>query len=221
MEFPQWVVDRVMARQGRLHPHDAFKASETAFVVVDLQNFFTQPGFMGECKFAPATFPAVNRLASALRQAGGHVIWVQTCSDNADEFWSHFHNEMMLPDRSQRRLDEMSVGHPGYELAPGLDARPEDTRVIKRYYSALSPGSSNLQDVLQEKGIKTVLIGGTTTNVCCESTARNAMMMDYRTIMVHDALSAFSPQEHEFALCQWMLYFGDVLGADEVVSRLT
>jgi nicotinamidase-related amidase len=56
--------------------------------------------------------------------------------------------------------------------------------------------------------------------VCCESTARNAMMLNYRSIMVHDALSAFTSQEHEFALQAWMLYFGDVLSSDEVIARL-
>lgn len=220
MEFPKWVTDRVIARQGKLHAYDHFKPEETAFVVVDLQNFFTQPGYMGECKAAPATFPAVNKLANALREAGGHVIWVQTCADNADTFWAHFHHDMLKPELSQRRLTEMSVDHPGYELAADLDAAPTDTRVVKRYYSALAPNSSNLHEVLQDKGVKNVLIGGTTTNVCCESTARNAMMLNYRSIMVHDALSAFTPQEHEFALQAWMLYFGDVLGADEVIARL-
>jgi isochorismate hydrolase len=47
------------------------------------------------------------------------------------------------------------------------------------------------------------------------------MMMDYATIMVEDALSAFTPQEHVQALQNWMLFFGDVLQADEVVERLS
>src|SRR5690606_41886216 len=73
VEFPQWVVDRVIARQGVLHPYDAFDPRRTAFVVVDLQNYFTQPQFQGYCAAAQAVFPAVNRLAGALRRAGGLV----------------------------------------------------------------------------------------------------------------------------------------------------
>src|SRR5690606_5237736 len=114
-----------------------------------------------------------------------------------------------------------SAQHSGFQLAAQVNASEADTRVIKKYYSALASGSSNLHDVLQEKGVKNVLIGGTTTNVCCESTGRNAMMLNYRTIMVHDALSAFSPQEHEFSLHAWMLYFGDVLGTDDIINRLS
>jgi len=220
VKFPQWVVDRVLARQGVLHPYDVLDATRTAFVVIDLQNYYTQPGFQGQCAAAPATFPAVNRLANALRAAGGLVVWIQTCSDGADSFWSHHHRHMLTPERSERRLRELSADHEGYALASGLDVDAGDVRVLKRCYGALAPGSSTLNDVLEGNGIRNVLIGGTATNVCCESTARDAMMMDYATIMVHDTLSSFTEQEHVNALHNWMLYFGDVLGTQEVLDRL-
>lgn len=220
MEFPDSVVQRVLARQGCLHPYDRLEPARTAFVVIDMQNYYTQPGYLGECAASRATFPAVNRLAGALRAAGGHVIWVQTCSDGADSFWSHHHAYMLTPERSARRLRELARTHPGFELAPGLEPAPEDGRVVKRCYSALAPGSSRLDEVLRARGITHVLVGGTVTNVCCESTARDAMMMDYASIMVHDALSAVTREEHEFSLQQWMLFFGDVLGVEEVIERL-
>lgn len=220
MQFPQWVVDRVVARQGCLHPYEHLPAAETAFVVIDLQNYYTQPGYLGECAAARATFPAVNRLADALRAAGGHVVWVKTCSDGADQFWSHHHKHMLTPERSARRLKELSASHSGFQFPDTLHISPEDTQVVKRCYSALAPGSSGLHDVLQSKGINYVLIGGTVTNVCCESTARDAMMLDYATIMVHDTLSAVTPHEHEQSLQGWMLFFGDVLDTDQVIERL-
>ncbi|GAA5233963.1 cysteine hydrolase [Verticiella sediminum] len=220
MQFPDWVVERVIARQGRLHPYPELDARHTAFVVVDLQNYYTQPGFQAECAAARATLPAVNRLAAALRAAGGHVVWVQTCADGADDFWSHHHGVMLTPERSRRRLRELAASHAGFQLHPGLDVQPQDARVVKRCYSALAPGSSNLHEVLRAKGVTSVLVGGTCTNVCCESTARDAMMMDYATIMVDDCLSALTPFEHEHALNNWMLFFGDVLDSGEVMGRL-
>lgn len=87
-------------------------------------------------------------------------------------------------------------------------------------YVALTPGSSNLDAVLGERGIDTVLLGGAATNVCCESTGRDAMMMDYRSIMVSDALASFTEAEHVAALHNWMLYFGDVLDTAGVIQRL-
>ena len=155
-----------------------------------------------------------------MREAGGHVIWVQTSSDGADDFWSHHHAYMLTPERSARRLRELASTHPGFQLAPGLEVAPDDVRVTKRCYSALVPGSSPLDAVLRERGVTHVLIGGTVTNVCCESTARDAMMMDYATVMVHDALSAVTPQEHEQSLQNWLLFFGDVLGTQEIAERL-
>jgi len=217
IEFPQWVVDRVVARQGRLHAYERLEPKRTAFVVVDLQNYFMMPGYQGECAPSRATIPAVNRLAGALRERGGTVVWVQTCSDGADVFWSHHHREMLTPERSARRLRELSAAHAGFALHPELDARPEDPRVVKRCYSAFTPGSSSLAEVLRERGIDTILVGGTVTNVCCESTARDAMMMDFRTVMVDDALSAVTPDEHFHSLCHWILFFGDVLAVDDVI----
>jgi nicotinamidase-related amidase len=220
MIFPPWVVERVIARQGTLHPYPEFNAAKTAFVIIDLQNYYTQPGFQGECAAARDTFEQVNALADALRAAGGHIVWVQTCSDGADQFWSHHHQHMLTPERSARRLRELSGTHAGFQFPPGLSVNPQDSRVIKKTYSALAPGSSRLHELLQAQGISTVLVGGTVTNVCCESTARDAMMMDYATIMVHDALSAVTPEEHVNSLHNWMLFFGDVLGTDEVIKRL-
>ncbi|MFI5444969.1 cysteine hydrolase family protein [Polaromonas sp. UC242_47] len=220
MEFPQWVVDRVIARQGCLHPYPTLEANKTAFVIIDLQNYYTQPGYLGECAPARATFDAVNRLADRVRSIGGHVIWVQTSSDGADQFWSHHHAKMLTPERSARRLRELGSKHPGFEIAPGLHPSPDDLRVVKRCYSALTPGSSRLDEVLKERGVTTVLVGGTVTNVCCESTARDAMMMDYATIMVADALSAVTPEEHTQSLYNWMLFFGDVLPTCEVIKCL-
>lgn len=220
MQFPQWVTDRVLTRQGVLHPYDEFQARQTALVVIDMQNYYTQPGYLGECAAARDTIPAINRLAAALRDAGGLVVWVQTSSDDADVFWSHHHRYMLTPERSARRLRELGTSHPGHALAPALNVQDTDARVIKRCYSALSPGSSNLDPVLRSRGIDTVLIAGTATNACCESTGRDAMMMDYRTIMVDDALSSFTDVEHVNALHNWILFFGDVLNTDEVIERL-
>jgi nicotinamidase-related amidase len=220
MEFPQWVVDRVMARQGRLQATETLDPARTAFVVVDLQNYYMMPGYQGECPPSRAIIGKVNRMAASLRAAGGTVIWIQTSADGADEFWSHHHSLMLTPERSQRRLRELASGTPGFALHPDLDARPEDPRVIKRCYSALVEGSSDLAAQLRQRGIENVLIGGTTTNVCCESTARDAMLMDFRTVMVEDALAAYTEQEHNFSLHSWLLYFGDVMDVAQVEKAL-
>ncbi|WMD18675.1 isochorismatase family cysteine hydrolase [Achromobacter seleniivolatilans] len=220
MEFPQWVQDRVIARQGCLHPYDELPAGRLAVVVVDMQQYFTMPGYQGECAPAREIIDPINRLCDAVREAGGVIVWVQTASDNADAFWSHHHSVMLTPERSARRLQTLRSDAPGYALHPDLHAHDTDLRVTKRFYSAMAPGSSELEPLLRGLGIDTLLITGTVTNVCCESTARDAMMRNFRTIMVDDALAAVTPAEHEHALHGWLLFFGDVLTVDEVTARL-
>ena len=220
MQFEPWIVERVKARQGVLHPYDTLDAATTAFVVVDLQKYYTQPGFQGECAPARGIFDNVNKLAAAMRAHGGKVVWIKTNADGADQFWSHHHRHMLTPERSARRLLELSASHEGFEMPDTLDVQESDLIVVKRCYSALAPGASELDAVLKAHGIRTVLIGGTVTNVCCESTARDAMMLDYATIMVDDALAAVTPYEHEHSLNNWMLFFGDVLTVNGVVERL-
>jgi ureidoacrylate peracid hydrolase len=65
-----------------------------------------------------------------------------------------------------------------------------------------------------------VLIAGTATNVCCESSARDAMMLDYRVIMLSDANAASTDEEHAATLDTFILFFGDVMTADEAIGRL-
>ena len=73
---------------------------------------------------------------------------------------------------------------------------------------------------LTEAGVDTVLIAGVATNVCCEATARDAMMLDFRVVLVSDCLAALSDDEHRATLETFIQQFGDVLTADEVVGVL-
>ena len=153
MEFPQWVRDRVVARQGCLHPYDELPASRLAVVVIDMQQYFTLPGYQGECAPAREIIGPINRLCEAVRAAGGTIVWVQTASDNADSFWSHHHGVMLTPERSARRLQTLRRDSPGFALHPDLRAHDSDLRVVKRFYSAMAPGSSELEPLLRRRGL--------------------------------------------------------------------
>lgn len=220
MEFPQWVVDRVVARQGSLHPHSKLDGHKLAFVIVDMQNYFLLPEFPAAVPSAPATIPAINKLCAAVRAAGGLVIWVQTSSENSDVQLSVHYSETVTPERKRRRMESLAPASPGYALHRALDVQSEDARIQKLCYSALVQGSSKLKELLDQCGVETLLIGGTATNVCCDSTARDAVMQNYRVIMVEDALSAFTLHEHEWTLQNWILFFGDVLLVRDVAELI-
>ncbi len=213
-------VARVMNRIGKPHPFDAIDARRTALLVIDMQNYFVKAGFQGEVPLARAIMPAINRLAAALRQRGGHVVWIRNSTTNTRQSWSNLHDWMATPDRMRRRYESMEEGHEGFAFWHLNDISPEDAQLTKTRYSAFIQGSSALEQHLRERRLDTALITGTATNVCCESTARDAMMLNFKTIMVADATAADSDEEHNAALSAFYGQFGDVQTVDEVLLSL-
>ena len=216
----QSVKDRVLRRQGKLLSHDAIDAGQTALLVIDMQNYFVAEGFPAEVPVARAIVPNINRMAKAMRASGGAVAWIQTTSTGALECWGNHHTYMLTPERVARRLAGLDEASDGYKLFPALEPMPTDLRVKKIKYSAFIAGSSDLDVELRQRGIDNLLVTGTATNVCCESTARDAMMLDYRVVMLSDANAALTEEEHAASLNNCMLFFGDVMNTDEAIAKL-
>ena len=171
-KMPDEIVDRVVARVGRPHPFDRLTPERTALVVIDMQNYFMKPGYMGEVPLARGIVPTANRLAAGVRAVGGHVV------------------------------------------------DPADAQIVKKRFSAFIQGSSSIDAHLQARGIDTVLIAGTATNVCCESSARDAMMLNYKVVMISDATATYTDVEHQAALASFYAIFGDVQTTDEALASL-
>ncbi|MDP2355065.1 MAG: isochorismatase family cysteine hydrolase [Beijerinckiaceae bacterium] len=218
--MPQEIVSRVTARAGRPHPFDVLTAARTALLVIDMQNYFMKPGYPGETPTARTIVPGVNQLAAALRRMGGIVVWIKNSATDTRENWSVLHRELMTPEKQKARYEALSEDHEGHELWPMLDVKSEDVQMVKKRFSAFIQGSSDLGAFLHVRGFDTVLIAGTATNICCESTARDAMMLNFRTVMVSDALAAYSDAEHAAALMNFYTVFGDVQSIDETIASL-
>lgn len=219
--MPSWVAETALARKGRAHPYETLDPARTALVVVDLQNAFMLPGVAhSPCLQSQAIVPNVNRLAAAVRDTGGAVVWIQTeYTDETLKSWSTYY-EALAPARRAKRREALSRGGKGFELWDGLEVKPDDLKVIKMRFSAFIQGSSDLEPVLRQRGIDTVLITGTTTDVCCESTARDASMLNFRTIMVTDGTASPRDELHNASLCAFYLNFGDVMSTDMLVDCL-
>ena len=213
-------LERMKTRMGKLHPFDAIDPRKTALLVVDMQNYFVKQGHQSEIPAAREIVPNINRLAAELRRRGGHVVWIRNGTTDTRESWSNYHDYLQTPERSQRRYGAMEIGADGYEYWHLNDIRPEDAQITKKRYSAFIQGSSNVERHLRDRGIDTVLITGTATNVCCESTARDAMMLNFKTVMVSDGLATHSDAEHNATLSNFYGQFGDVQTVDEAVQAL-
>ena len=219
--IPADVIERVTRARGKRHLFDGIAPGRAALVVVDMQNFFLEEGQACETPEARDIVANVNRLAHAARSEGANVVWLQMTQDRDQlQGWSVFYDFVKAGERGLEELDCLSAGHHGHRLWPGLDVGADALKVEKRRFSAFIEGSSDLHAILRERGIDTVMITGTLTNVCCLTTALDAMMLNYKVLMVSDANAALSDDTHNAALGTFCELFGDVRTTDEVVALL-
>lgn len=216
------IVDRVLARRNRLHLFDRLDPAETAFVIIDMQNTFVQPGAPAEVPASRGICATINRVNARLRDLGVKIIWITSANtgDGNGSDWDLFFNNFVAAEVRQQTVRSLAPGGDWERIWHELEVAADDIEVIKNRYSALLPGTSQLERVLRGYGIKNVLIAGTKTNVCCESTGRNAMMLDFNVVMVSDCLAALSDEEHLASLETFIQQFGDVMTGDEVIAVL-
>ena len=215
------VIRRASERRGSLRVFDSLVPKHTAHVVVDLQNGFMTPGQIAEIATAREIVPNVNRISAALRAAGGLVVYIQNTFDPiAVATWSTFFDHFCSPERRQRMIDTFSPGAFGHAIWHGLEVLPVDLCVPKRRFGAFAPGSSDLHAVLQERGIDTLIVTGTATQVCCESTARDAMMLNYKVFFIADGNATFNDDEHNATLSAMAHAFCDVIDTDTMVGMI-
>ncbi|MCD6042113.1 MAG: isochorismatase [Burkholderiales bacterium] len=215
------IVERVLARRGELHWFTRLERAKSALLVIDMQNTFCMPGAPGEVPLARAIVPNINRLAARLRALGVPVVWVvhanRLHAERSD--WEVFFNHVVRNPEARRRMAE-SLAPERQKVWHELELAPGDITVVKNRYSALAHGASTLERVLRNLGVDTVLVAGTKTNVCCDSTARDAMMLDFKSVLVSDCCAALSDDEHLASLETFIQQFGDVMSADEVLASM-
>ena len=208
-------------RGGRLHVHDTLDPARTALVVVDMQTAFLKPGLPSEVPMAREVVPSINRLAAAFRAAGGSVVWVTTTFDeNIFTEWSSFLGGTVSPEMAKRIARQLMEGAEGHPLWPDMEAEDGDMRSVKRRFSAFIQGSSDIEAQLRSRGIDTLAVTGTLTNVCCEATARDAMMRNFHVIMVTDGNATYTDAIHNASLTSMSINFADVMTTDEVIGAL-
>ena len=117
-------------------------------------------------------------------------------------------------------IEAFTPGSFGHNLWPGLDIQPQDLKVQKRRFGAFASGSSDLHEILQQRGIDTLIITGTATQVCCESTARDAMMLNYKVFFIADGNATFNDDEHNATLSAMAHAFCDVVDTDTMVGMI-
>lgn len=210
--IPEKIVRKVVARRGRLHAFETIEPARTALIAIDLDLASVKDD--DRCK---RMAPVINTLASAVRSGGGAVAWVLS---RMDAMPKHF-AAILGPDLAAKYFENGQAGGPGTKLWPGLDARRGDLRAWKSGASAFFPGKCDLKQQLDPFSIDTLLIAGTVTNICCESSARDAVELGYKVILVSDALAGHAHGLHEATLATFYRIFGDVRTSGEIVAMLS
>ncbi|MFC4911029.1 isochorismatase family protein [Actinomadura gamaensis] len=135
------------------------------------------------------------RLADALREAGGTVVWVRVERPGVDE------------------------QPPGSGLSPEIDVADADVVVVKRTWGAFQ--DTGLEDELRRRGIDTILLTGLVTNFGVESTGRVAEEAGFRTVFVEDAMSGLDAHAHEFAVDYVFRRLGPVVSTARALEAVS
>ena len=218
---PDSVRSMIVERRGRVRAHEDYDPATTALLVVDMQNHFVAEGGLSRVATAHGIVGNINRLAAATRAAGGTVVWIySTFTHEGRGAWNMFFGNFIDPAREREVRAGLTEGSWGHRFYADLEIDPGDPTVSKDRFSAFAAGASTLHEELQRRGIDTLLVTGTMTNVCCDSTARDAMMLDYRAALIDDANAAHTDEAHVAALTTFASVFGDVLTTDEAIAAL-
>jgi ureidoacrylate peracid hydrolase len=190
-------------------------ADRTALVNVDLQNFFVEsaPGGMEVLK-------RVNRLAEACRQAGVLVIHTMHVL-RADGSNTGVLGELVPAVREEGFI---YAGARTAALHEGLVVVAEDITLEKPRFGAFH--GTDLEMILRSNGIDTIIVTGISTDVCCDTTAREANARDFMVLFVSDATAVNAETEDEAAVSQQATLnvidglFGRVVSLDEVLGLI-
>jgi nicotinamidase-related amidase len=205
---------RFADRDYELDRHWAFqiRPEETALIVVDLQEDFVNPGHPMCVPEAYRQIPRVNALVQGCRELGMPILFTEhsiaeDCSADFYQYW---------PPIAAGAIKE---GKPGTRLYHGLDRQPGD-RVISVKHTYDSFAGTNLDYVLRGQGIRTVIVCGTLTNFCCESTARTAYFLNYHVVFGADVSATDNAMAHTATLRTMRRGFARVMDYQPILQAL-
>lgn len=193
------------------------RPNQTAVVVVDMQRAFLElPAFAGMREIAFR----ISRFLPFARAAGMTVVHVKT------EFSPHMANA----GRPGSRTRQMMLGLGSEEdnplladretsaIVPELSPQPSDLIVTKTRFGGFS--GTSLHQVLTSRHFDSLVFAGGTTTVCVESTVREALFLEFNSLVLADCTADMTPELHETALMRIDLFFGWVCTAEDLVPVL-
>ncbi|MBD9408425.1 cysteine hydrolase [Acidovorax sp. ACV02] len=211
------LADTASHRRDRLVMYPRLDPVRTAVLVIDMQDAFIRHDSPACVPSAKLIVDRINALTRCLRSAGATICFTRHTVVEHD--WLRY-VEIVAGGDQVRASALLGKGTCGHAIFSGIDVQDGDLVVDKMRFGALGAEHCSLSSELVRRGIDTVVIAGTLTNICCESTARQAMELDYRTLLVADATAARSEAAQNAALLNVFAAFGDVASTDQICARL-
>lgn len=194
-----------------------FDANRAALLVIDMQRDFVEEGAVAEVAMARERIPAMARVIAACRTSGIPVIYTRhTLSDDYAISPLEIAYQPWLKDRGLR------PGTRGVGIVQDLAPQAGDTVIVKHRYDAFhdTPLQTILRNLRGPGVIDTLIVTGTVTSVCCESTARSAFMRDYKVAFISDANGGLDQASHDATLSIMAKVFARVMSVDELLSEM-
>ena len=203
--------------QGRRADRWPISSKNTALIVVDMQNIWVHPRGSRYLPMSEDIVPKIQQLLQFCRSRQVPVIYLHTTkrkdladvgifadikpqTHDADDEWSNFE------------------GSPGAELYEPVRPAAGDILVKKFRYSGFY--GTQLENLLRALGRDTIAITGVATNVCCDSTARDGAMRDFKVLFLSDCSASFTPEEQQATLNNFDKHFGVVMDSCALMAKL-
>ncbi len=169
---------------------DKLDPRSTALVLIDLQMGIT--AYAGGPHTAQEVFQRAGKLAARFREVGAPVILVRV------GYAQDFADALRQPVDRPTQFPAGGLPPQWWDFPPELGVAESDIRVIKHQWGAFYGTELELQ--LRRRGVRTLVMGGVSTNIGVESTARTAWEMGFEQVLVEDAMSAANAEQHQFAV---------------------
>ena len=194
-----------------------FDTSRAALLVIDMQRDFVEAGAVAEVAMARERIPAMALIIAACRAAGIPVIYTRhTLSDGYEVSPLEVAYQPWLKDKGLR------PGTRGVGIVEALAPQAGDTVIVKHRYDAFhdTPLHTILRNLRGPNVINTLIVTGTVTSVCCESTARSAFMRDYKVAFISDANGGLDQASHDATLSIMAKVFARVMTTEELLAEM-
>lgn len=181
--------------------------NKTALLVIDMQNDFVEQNALIEVADIRKSIPKFREFINKCREKGIMVIYTKHIFDMVNNPIE----ARLFPGLAEQGLRENTNGA---EIHQKLRPAEEDIIIKKKRYDAFI--GTELELILKAKGIENVIITGTMSNVCCESTARTAMMKDFNVFFTSDLTFTSDQMVHNNTLKNIASHFGKVLNSKDI-----